>query len=90
MAGRYSRRHQNLQNEFLFCIQTQRTTTVREIEIDLENIGSDEYESGFGYFKNIREFFKRLFDDAKKFFKKVIGFDIIKAIKQFFNGKIDD
>lgn len=75
-----------------FFIQTQRTTSIKTTTtINADEI--DDYfgeEDGFKYFRNIRQTFKKIWEDIKKFFRNVTGSDIMKIIQQFFNRKSDD
>ncbi len=78
------------QDEFFF-IQTQRTTSIKTTTVSVDEIDDYNEDEGFSkYFQNIRKFFKKFWEDFKKFIRNLTGYDLIKAIQQFFNKKIDD
>lgn len=67
----------------LFFVQIYRTSTIKTTtDSDDEPDDLDESES---YLKNIRKFFKKLVEDLRKLLKNITGYDVIQAIRNFFN-----
>ncbi|UJR22798.1 hypothetical protein I4U23_025829 [Adineta vaga] len=69
---------------------TPRTTTIDIDEIIEEHENSNSFDGDFRYFRNIREFVKKIIEDLKKLIKNISIQDIMKVVQQFFVRKEED
>ena len=78
-----------------FYFQSRTSTTPRTTTIDIDEIideheNSGTFEGDFRYFRNIREFVKKIIDDLKKLIKNINLQDILRVVQQFFVKKEED